>query len=341
MHSNDGFNTTGTQQAAPTALAEELEDLQRRLAEGLQDATDPGMRRVLSSCPEAMGRVRTALRSIEALFQGSSADVVRQRERQVGYIISNFGEGIRDLGERNQSLGESVAARRDEIEAIAAMPPGPEAIARLRTVASGMQEAATKMAGSLEAMAVAAESTGERLASLAAEAAKHAEPEFYDETTRLHTRAALDERIENNVLKGSTWCFVRIGIDHVESVTKEFGHVVADALLFKIARIVERTIKQKSREAFVARYDGASFAILLLGTLSHACDVAERVREGVASARWQYRGKAEDAVLRTTVSLGVAAFHRGEMVSSLLQRAEEAARQARQEGGDRVFCVGD
>lgn len=328
---HDAPRVSSSELLAPVALAEQLEELLQKLADGLREVTDPGVRRGLESSPEAMERVCDSLRSIEGLLHVSGSETLARRERNLSHIAVRFGEGIRDLGEANGRVAAGVHAQIRELDAVAQMPPGPECIARLRAIATDMQQSATQMAASLEAMAVHVESTTERLAALETSTTQSAEPDLYDEATGLYNRTALDQRLDEAVRRGGTWCFLQVDMDGLAQVNQRFGRVVGDALLYKIARIVERHFHEKVPESLVARYDG-SFGVYLPASLGWAADIAEHVRRGVASSRWQYRGQPQEAVLETTVSIGLTPYCRGDTLSSLLLRADQALRRAKEQG---------
>ena len=328
-------------QVSPETLAAELEALEARLKEGVRDTSDPGIRAILEKYPQALQRVQAALGRMAELFEPSHAGGLAQREREFGFIVKRFGQGIQDLSKSNEQVSHRVRDHVKQLDRLSEAEPTADVIAQVRTIAQSMQEAAARMAASLEAMAVHLDSTAERLATLGKDYAKAKRPDFYDEITRLPTRAALDERLEVALLTGGVWSLLLADIDKLSEINEQFGEIVGDALLFKVARIIERRAREKAPDALITRFDGGKFAIFVSLNLQRATALAEHVRIGVASSKWQYRGEPEQAVLATTIRVGVTTYKHGDTAQSVISRLEAAAAEAKERGGNRVVAKED
>jgi len=328
-----------TELLEPTALAEQLEALERELAECLSGVRDPAVRDVLEASPGTMARVSKAVRGLADLFQATAPGPLGQRERELSFIVTSFGEGVRDLGKTNRHVATGIHDQLRKLDAIAQMPPDADCIAHLRAVAMGVQEVAGKMATSLDAMAVQIESTTERLAALESASQRSAEPDLYDKVTGLPSRGAVDNRLGDVVRMGGSWCLLLTDVDRLAAINARFGRLVGDALVFKIARIAEERVEAEAGNGFIGCFEGGSLGILLPCTLDRAADVAESVRAAAAASRWQYVGQDAETVLTTTVSIGLTQYRAGDTVAGLLQRAETALRRAKAEGRNRVVCL--
>lgn len=326
------------EELTPEALAAALEAVEVRLTEGLRDASEPPVRALLQTCPQALRRVHAAIGRMAKLFEPVQAAGLAQREHELGFIVNKFGQGIRDLSHSNDRVSHQVRDHVKQLDRLAKAEPTADTIAQVRSIAHSMQQAASRMAASLEAMAVHLDSTGERLATMGEDYAKAKRPDLYDELTRLPTRAALDERLGALLPAGDVWSLLLVDIDNLADINERFAQVVGDALLFKVARIIERRARQKAPESLVTRYDGGEFAILAPLDLDDAAELAEHIRRGVASSKWQYRGQPEQAVLATTVRVGLTAYHEGDTAESLLARAEQATQEGKERGGNCVVA---
>jgi diguanylate cyclase (GGDEF)-like protein len=94
-----------------------------------------------------------------------------------------------------------------------------------------------------------------------------------------------------------------LDLDHFKKVNDTYGHPAGDGLLQSVARTIVRTLRS---EDVLARVGGEEMAVILRGTAMHdAMIVAERIRRAVASTTIEVEG----AVVRATVSIGVASFN--------------------------------
>ena len=115
--------------------------------------------------------------------------------------------------------------------------------------------------------------------------------------------------------------------DHFKTLKDSQGATCCDALLCDITVLVTRALRQPD---LPARYGGEALVVYLPNTDPlGALDVAERIREAVATHRMRWR----DHEIGTTVSIGVAsagATHQS--LDALVQDARAALQVARQAG---------
>jgi len=142
----------------------------------------------------------------------------------------------------------------------------------------------------------------------------------------------LDEEQRRARRYGGRFALLMIDLDGFKAINDRNGHLAGDRYLCAVAA----TIRAQLRGADMpCRYGGDEFSLLLPETdLPGACAIAERIREAVGELRID----AEGASLRSTVSIGLAAFpeHSTPEVKGLLRRADEALYRAKRAGRDRV-----
>jgi two-component system, cell cycle response regulator len=120
-------------------------------------------------------------------------------------------------------------------------------------------------------------------------------------------------------------------VDHFKQVNDTFGHAAGDAVLKRVAEIMESSVR---REDTVARFGGEEFALML-----RDCDgdagfaFAERVRRRIAESDIVWG----EEHIPVTISLGVAQLRR-EMVDGqeLLTAADRNLYRAKRAGRNRV-----
>lgn len=120
---------------------------------------------------------------------------------------------------------------------------------------------------------------------------------------------------------------VALDIDHFKFVNDAWGHAAGDAVLVRLAQLMQ----QESRAIdTVARSGGEEFTLLLPDTSTEAALTrAERLRERIASAAIEHEGQA----LTITVSMGVSTIVPTDPgIDAVLARADRALYEAKSHG---------
>jgi diguanylate cyclase (GGDEF)-like protein len=124
---------------------------------------------------------------------------------------------------------------------------------------------------------------------------------------------------------------VYVDLDHFKRLNDTLGHAAGDAALKHVARVLEEAVRDGD---LVARIGGEEFAVWLpRAQAREGWEVAERIRDSVASARWHWSGTPYPL----TTSCGVAAYP--EPIGDLLNleaAADAALYRAKQAGRNRV-----
>jgi len=324
----------------PASLADALEELSDKLAQALPEAQESHVHQIVANCLARLRRVCTGLRAMALVLEPERAKQLARREEDLRSIVGEIGHNIRGVAEANRDVAEQMAAQVEELDGIADLPPSKELADRLRNTVTSVREATTKMDRNLGELVSRVDSANARIAALEKELNEARERALYDSLTRVYSRAALDERLAIAVRQGETkgpWSFLIADIDYFKAVNDKHGHIVGDALLYKIARVMEKTLNGRVGDAILARYGGEEFsAILPRSILPKATQVAELLRRTVEASRWQCRTASGNAVVQTTVSFGVAQYRDGDTAVSLVERADRALYEAKEGGRNRV-----
>lgn len=125
-----------------------------------------------------------------------------------------------------------------------------------------------------------------------------------------------------------------LDIDYFKDVNDSHGHLTGDQVLAGIATQFLRDLRQID---LIGRYGGDEFIALLPETdLENACQAGERLRQIVVESIF---AKGSQPV-RITISVGVASLHHGgENIDSLIERADRALYQAKEQGRNRVITI--
>lgn len=138
---------------------------------------------------------------------------------------------------------------------------------------------------------------------------------------------------------GESFCVCLLDIDHFKAMNDQFGHLAGDRILASFCRRVRgelRAMDSVNEQQFrgsLGRLGGEEFLVFLPHTsLRGALRCAERIRHAVV--RRPFNG-----LHQVTVSIGIAEYRPGEVISSLLQRADKALYGAKHAGRNRVHCA--
>ena len=150
-----------------------------------------------------------------------------------------------------------------------------------------------------------------------------------------HFFRRLDEEDRRARRYGGKFAILMIDLDSFKCVNDTHGHLAGDRFL----REITTTIREQLRANDLAcRYGGDEFCLMLPESdLEAAWSTAERIRDAVSRRIITFDG----AALRTTVSVGVAAYpeHDTGNLQNLLKSADEALYRAKRSGRDRVESV--
>ncbi|RRJ83760.1 diguanylate cyclase [Aestuariirhabdus litorea] len=115
-------------------------------------------------------------------------------------------------------------------------------------------------------------------------------------------------------------------IDHFKAVNDRYGHACGDAILQKVAQVLQHSIREVDR---VGRWGGEEFIFLLsYSSAEEALRVLERVREQVEATEVQFEGHA----FRVTISIGMAVMDAERSFDEALREADNALYRGKRQG---------
>ncbi len=125
--------------------------------------------------------------------------------------------------------------------------------------------------------------------------------------------------------------FLMIDIDHFKKINDTYGHLVGDAALREVARVIRENIREID---FLARFGGEEFSIVLPeADKASAIMAAERINSRVSRKRI----RVFDEVLSVNISVGLAAFPQNTLYPDvLIEAADKALYKAKLSGKNRV-----
>lgn len=174
-------------------------------------------------------------------------------------------------------------------------------------------------------------------AELEAASAKLGELASRDELTGLWNRREFMRLLQDEARRAArnqtSFCVAIIDIDHFKEVNDKYGHLTGDAVLHELGQLLE--FSRRATDT-LGRYGGEEFTLLLQGArLSTATVALERTRNLVAQHDWS--AIAPD--LQLTVSAGISAWHPGDTLTAVMNRADAALYEAKHAGRNCVRTV--
>jgi diguanylate cyclase len=175
------------------------------------------------------------------------------------------------------------------------------------------------------------------------ELARSQEEARLDALTGLNNRLAFQEELSAMVAgagEGShVPCLLLVDVDFFKRVNDTYGHLGGDHVLQVVAQEVRASVRGRD---VVARYGGEEFAVLLRDTPRSGCQaVAENVRLHVGQSLIELpRELGFEQPVMVTVSVGGAWYRQGESIESLIDRADRALYESKQNGRNRVTWEG-
>jgi diguanylate cyclase (GGDEF)-like protein len=152
-----------------------------------------------------------------------------------------------------------------------------------------------------------------------------------DPLTRLYNRSyhmrRLSEFLKQSAASGDPVAVIAIDLDHFKHINDVYGHGFGDQVLIQLADTIAEF---HSETDLISRTGGEEFEIVARRLDEPAAvRLAEAIRTKISTLNFEQGAKV-------SASLGVAVSHANEALSSLRQRADAAAYQAKQTGRNRV-----
>jgi diguanylate cyclase (GGDEF)-like protein len=152
-----------------------------------------------------------------------------------------------------------------------------------------------------------------------------------DSLTKVYNRLKIDEVFTQEIEKCKryhcTLSVIMLDVDYFKKVNDEFGHIVGDNVLIKIAQLVKSNLR--TIDVF-GRWGGEEFLIISPSTnIQEAKVVAEKLRAALVNAEFT-------PLEKVTASFGVAEWKNEESQESLISRSDSALYRAKDGGRNMV-----
>ena len=156
----------------------------------------------------------------------------------------------------------------------------------------------------------------------------------HDEKTGLYNSKFFDNMVDLEIEKFKRGyeklSLLMIDIDFFKKINEKYGHIKADDILVRLARIFEKTLRKSD---IISRFGGEEFFMLLPGTnLEKAKRLTSRLKTNIKKDSLLKRHKV-------TVSGGLTEFKSKDTKKSFMKRADKALYEAKNSGRDKFVVI--
>lgn len=260
--------------------------------------------------------------ALESLYQ----QFINNRVERDEACVYQLSETIDGLGSASSESSSAIRQLDEHVQGISA--DNVIALDEIRAVTEAIKTSHKRIDKFVQEAQKHAQTIKDELATARMEA-------LTDPLTKLLNRHGLTRMFDFyvNDLSKSKLNAAIIDIDHFKQFNDEYGHLIGDVILRRIAKLLQE-VTEEAGEAF--RYGGEEFLLLLPDTdLKAAQAFVEEIRAKVEKLRF-VSAKTKQRLPRLTISIGVSEHRKGEAMESLISRADEALYRAKNGGRNQV-----
>lgn len=268
------------------------------------------------------------VRYYKEFILGEAAKKFERVGRSLQHLVKNT---LEEVSKTEEQASSSTATLEQQAELLSKTDP--QQIAEILTK---VLEESRNLAASGNELKSSLQSTNDEISQLRTELEMMKEAAFTDALTGLLNRRAFDMKIQQIVENSppATTFLMLLDLDHFKKINDQYGHLTGDKVLRFAAKIIKQHLPQGQ---VAARYGGEEMAILLTEVeRKEALDLAEQIRDTLAKSRLQRRDNQE-TIGQVTISIGVAGMRENDTIDILIERADQALYEAKEQGRNRVI----
>jgi len=277
-------------------------------------------------------------KSVMAGFIGDQKHYIAEREAELRNIIDLLTRAMVSVDVENDAYHQKILEQGEKMEQITRLDD-------IRKIKSALEKEVQTLRETVRHKQEGEQARIENLSGqvkILRQELEHAKEEsFRDGLTGTYNRRAFDDRlqslVERNLIHRQDFALLVLDIDDFKSVNDTYGHPVGDRVILAVANTCNQMVRS---DDFLARYGGEEFVIILPGaSRRNAAKKAKQICQTINSTRYTLGSDAVEESLSLTVSIGVAAFKRGDTAATVLERADLALYKAKHAGKNSVISA--
>jgi len=145
---------------------------------------------------------------------------------------------------------------------------------------------------------------------------------LHDPLTGLANRRKSEDRIESRIAAAQPFCVMLLDLNRFKQVNDQYGHLAGDNLLQQFAQELRSSMRTTD---LVGRWGGDEFIVVMECDAAGAKAQLERMKKWVFGNYTIRPGKGTGEVhLTVDAATGIAYWHEGDTVQSMIERADAA-----------------
>lgn len=156
-----------------------------------------------------------------------------------------------------------------------------------------------------------------------------------DSMTGLFNKKTLVENIESYIeseKENLCLCVAMVDFDHFKNINDTYGHMRGDQVIYRFVKMVNAL---KNTGIVGYRYGGEEFCLLLKDkNMEDLKAMLDDFREKFAKEVYSF-----DMNMRVTISIGITSYCAGDSANELINRADSALYQAKEQGRNRIVVL--
>jgi len=290
--------------------------------------TQKASKRILSSFNKQKGIIST--------FIDNQKNYLSEREDELRKIIDLLTRAMVSVDSENDAYHLKIMEQSENMENITRLDD-------IKKMKSAIEKEVETLRATVRNKQVGEQARIQNLSSQvktlsqALERAK--EESMRDGLTGIYNRRAFDDYLqsltERNLLDRHDFAVLILDIDDFKAVNDTYGHPVGDRVLLAMADTFSHMVRS---DDFLARYGGEEFVMVLPGaSRRNAAKKAKQICKTIHKTRYTLDQNDDQPPLALTVSIGATAFKKGDVVATVLERADQALYKAKQAGKNCVM----
>ncbi|HMA98376.1 MAG TPA: diguanylate cyclase [Wenzhouxiangella sp.] len=261
-----------------------------------------------------------------------------ERESELRNVITLLSNAMALLNRENTSYHQKILDQGSNFERIIAL----DDLRKIKSsIAEEVRQLTTMVEQKKEAESQQLNTLSGQVETLRDELEKTRDETRRDPLTGIFNRRALDDYltslIDDNRLRRKSFSLMMLDIDNFKAVNDGHGHLVGDQVIAAMASACVDTLRE---DDFVARFGGEEFLGVMPGASRRAATKrAENLCKAVANTRFSLPAEDREDYLQLTVSIGVTEFRAGDTRADIIERADQALYQAKENGKNQVVCL--